>query len=363
MSGEVYKKMLEVMVKRGGLYSGADLPEFYALVEELFTPEEADVNNALPRQPVTAADLATQMGREAGQVKPLLEQMANKGLCSTFWDGKERYYSGVPFMPGVFEYQFLPGRVTDRDRRIAELIHAYKKAYTAAKGERRTTFPLTRVITVDRKIQAGNVIHTYDQVATYIEKYDTVGVGTCFCRHAARLRGEDVHAMPMEVCMWFGRGAEFAVERLGGRRLSKEEARALLDRAEEAGLLHMSRNTSEDIDFLCNCDRWHCEVIKGVLKHPKPGLVFNSGFAPRIDGDACTGCGICIDRCPPGALKKDDGDVPKADMDRCFGCAVCASGCPENAIVMEAKPDRPEPPRTVKDLVTKVKSQPAQREA
>lgn len=360
MSAEVYRKMVEVMTKRGGAYGGLDIPEFYAMVEELFTPEEAEVNNALPRQPVTAGDVAKQMGKEVGQVKPLLEQMANKGLCSTFWDGKDRYYVGAPLMPGIFEYQFLPGRVGERDKRIAGLIHDYKKAYAAAGKGRKTAFPLTRVITVDRKIRAGNGIHTYDQVATYIEKYEAIGVGTCFCRHAAQLRGEDVHGMPMEVCMWFGRGAEFAVERLGGRRLNKEEARKLLDDAEEAGLVHMSRNTSEDIDFLCNCDRWHCEVVTEVLKHPKPGLVFNSGFAPRIDRERCRGCGICIDRCPSGALAMDAQDLPVADMDRCFGCAVCASGCPENAILMEAQPNRPEPPRTVKDLVAKIKSQPAQ---
>jgi Pyruvate/2-oxoacid:ferredoxin oxidoreductase delta subunit len=362
MSTEVYRNMIEVMMKRGGNYSGLDVPEFYALVEELFNPEEAEINNALPRQPITAADMAKQMGKESGRVEALLEQMADKGLCSTFLEGEKRYYLGVPFMPGIFEYQFLPGRIGDRDKRIAELIHNYKKAYVAAKGERKTAFPVTRVITVDRKIQAGNVIHTYDQVATYIDKYDTVGAGSCFCRHAARLRGEDVHGMPMEVCMWFGRGAEFAVERLGGRRLSKNEARELLDRAEEAGLVHMSRNTSEDIDFLCNCDRWHCEVIKAVLKHPKPGHVFNSGFAPRVDRDRCDGCGMCIDRCPPGALAMDDDGVPSADMDRCFGCAVCASGCPENAIFMEAKPNRLEPPKTVKDLVAKIKSQPPQQQ-
>ena len=38
---EVYKQLLEVMKKRRGGYSGMDIPEFYALVEELFTPEEA----------------------------------------------------------------------------------------------------------------------------------------------------------------------------------------------------------------------------------------------------------------------------------------------------------------------------------
>jgi hypothetical protein len=41
---------------------------------------------------------------------------------------------------------------------------------------------------------------------------------------------------------------------------------------------------------------------------------------------------------------------------------VCASGCPENAIFMEAKPNRLEPPKTIKDLVAKIKSQPPQQQ-
>jgi Pyruvate/2-oxoacid:ferredoxin oxidoreductase delta subunit len=192
-------------------------------------------------------------------------------------------------------------------------------------------------------------------VATYIDKYDFVGVGTCYCRHAARLRGEDVHGMPMEVCMWFGKAAEYTIERLGGRRLSKPEAMALLDQAEEAGLVHMSRNTSDEIDFLCNCDRWHCEVIKGVLQQPKPGWVFNSGFQPVADPEICTGCEICIGRCPAEALAMDDRNLPQANLDRCFGCALCASGCPEAAIAMNAKPGFQAPPQNVTDLVSALK--------
>ncbi len=103
-------------------------------------------------------------------------------------------------------------------------------------------------------------------MATYVDKYDTVGVGTCFRRHAARLRDDDTHDMPMEVCFLFGQSAEYLIERLGGRRVNKEEAREILDQTEEAGLVHMTRNTTEDITFMCNCDRWHCEVIPGILK-------------------------------------------------------------------------------------------------
>ncbi len=356
MPAQVYKDMLGVMMKRGGPYSGAELPEFYELMEELFTPEEAQINNALPRQPITAAELAKQMNRGEEETRALLEVMADKGLCSTFVKGADRFYQGAPFMPGIFEYAFIPGGVSEREKKIARLIHAYKEAFLAAKGAPKAGFPLARVITVDRKIRAGNRIHTYDQVKTYIDKYETIGVGSCFCRHAARLRGEDIHGMPIDVCMWFGERAEFAVERLGGRKLSKQEALEVLNRSEEAGLIHMSRNTTEEIDFLCNCDRWHCDVVTQILKHPKPGVLFNSGFAPQVDPGRCSGCGVCIERCPPEALKAGEGGIPGVDLERCFGCAVCASGCPEEAIEMEAKPGWPEPPKTVKDLITALKA-------
>jgi Pyruvate/2-oxoacid:ferredoxin oxidoreductase delta subunit len=351
MKRQVYEQMVEVMGKRGGPYSGMDIPEFYELVEELFSPEEAEINNALSRKPALVSDIAGQTGRPEAEVRALLDGMAEKGLCGTFLTEGKRYYQGIPFMPGVFEYQFIGGRSGEREKRIAGLINAYKEAYHAVKGDRKITFPLTRVIPVDRKIGVKNAIHTYDQVATYIDKYDTICVGSCYCRLSAKLRDEDVHDMPIEVCMWFGKMGENAIEKLGGRRVSKEEARKLLDATEEAGLVHMSRNTSEDIDFMCNCDRWHCDVIKGVLRQPKPGLIFNSGFQPRFDKERCIACETCLDRCPPQALTMGEEGVPVVNLDRCFGCAVCATGCEQEAIAMEGKPGFPEPPKTVQELV------------
>ena len=212
------------------------------------------------------------------------------------------------------------------------------------------------MIPVARTIKAGNVIHTYDQVMTYIEKYDSIGVGTCYCRQAARLRGENIHGMPLEVCMWFGEIAEHIIGRLGGRRISKQEAKDILDRCEEAGLLHMSRNTTEDIDFLCNCDRWHCQVVSNVLKQPKPSLAFNSGFQPVFDSERCISCETCIERCPPQALAMDENNAQVVNADLCFGCGMCATGCPEDAISMEAKPGFPAPPKTAKELAAAFRS-------
>lgn len=356
MTQEVYKQMLAVMQQRRGPYAGLDIPEFYALVEALFTPQEAAVNNVMSRKPSKAAEIAAALGKGEEAIEPILEAMADKGLCKTFKRDGIRYYQGEPFMPGIFEYQFIPGKITPKDKKIARLIHDYKTAFETAKGETKMTFPVARVITVDRTIEAGNTVHTYDQVSTYIGKYESIAVGTCFCRHAARLRDEDVHNMPMDVCMWFGDMAAYAIERLGAAQMSKEEALKVLDRAEAAGLVHMSRNTTEDIDFICNCDRWHCDVIKGVLKQPRPALFFNSGFQPRFDPDLCTACETCIERCPPEALVMGDNEVPEVNLDRCFGCAVCATGCPSDAITMEAKDGFPAPPRDPGELISSLKA-------
>jgi Pyruvate/2-oxoacid:ferredoxin oxidoreductase delta subunit len=356
MTRKVYREMLEVMKSRGGPYAGADIPEFFALVEELFTPEEAEMNNALTRKPVASAEIAQRIGKGENEAKEILERMADNGLCGVITASGIRLYQGILFMPGIFEYHFIGGRETERHARIAELIHAYKKAYRATQGVQKTTYPVVRVIPVARTIRADNVIHTYDQVLTYIDKYDRIGVGACYCRQAAKLRGEDIHGIPLEVCMWFGDIAEHIIERLGGRRVTKQEAKEILDRAEEAGLIHMSRNTTEDIEFMCNCDRWHCEVVANVLRQPKPSQVFNSGFQPAFDSDLCVSCQTCIERCPPQALTMGEDDVPVRNDDLCFGCGVCATGCPEEAISMVAKPDFPVPPKNVRELVTALKS-------
>jgi Pyruvate/2-oxoacid:ferredoxin oxidoreductase delta subunit len=350
MSEDVYKQLLQVMQKRGGGYAGMDIPEFYEMVEVLFTPAEAEVNNAMPKTPVTAKDMAGIMGREEKEVEKVLESMAGKGLCLAVTMDQTRYYQTARFMPGIFEFQFMPGKTSERDKKIAEVIHTYKKAFDRNIDRSKPSFPSVRVITVDALVQAGNQVHTYDQVQSFIDQNEHIAVATCYCRHAAMLRGEDTHGMPNDVCMQFGLWAQFAVERLGARKVNKQEARQVLDRAEEAGLIHMSQNVTEGITFLCNCDRWHCFAVKDALAKPKPGLFFNSGFEPVFDPNLCTACGICLDRCPPQALTMGDENLPLVNPDRCFGCAVCATGCPTQAIAMVNKPDFPAPPRDAKAL-------------
>jgi len=350
MSDPVYKRLCKTMARRGGLYQGVDIPEFYELVETLFTPEEAALSNVMPKGFNTAGAIATELGKDELYISYILEEMANKGLCVGVKIKGEMVYGGPPFVPGIFEFQFMRGTSTERDKKVAKLIKNYKAAYDRGLEQPKEAFPVARVITIDRTIGAGNTIHTYDQIKTYVEKYNRLAVTTCYCRHQAKLvDASDNCEKPNEVCMQFGVGAQFVIDRGMGRKVTREEALEILRRSEAAGLVHATFNRQE-IDFLCNCCSCHCVMIKKALAFPKPGLVMNSGFQPTWNKDLCTACETCIDRCPMSALYMGDADLPVLNLDLCIGCGICATGCPEKAIAMVAKEGFPAPPLDRKAL-------------
>ena len=350
MSEQVYHDMVEIMGRRGLGFAGKDIPEFYPLVEALFTPEEAAINNAMPQKTFTAAEMAEIMGMSEAEIAPKLKTMADKALCQSFLKGDLRLFRAAPFVPGILEFVFISGGETERDKKLAKLIYAYKEAFTA-ESPMVVPFPMQRVITVDETVEAGNKVHTYDQAKTYIEQNDKIAVGTCYCRHAAHLRGEDTHGMPMQACLFFDRMADYSVESLNAKIITKQEAYDLLDECSKAGLVHQTSNVTDKIGYMCNCDKWHCYSIKIFLQQAVPSAVFNSGFEPKFDPDKCTACETCIERCPAIALEMGENDLPVVDLNRCFGCAVCATGCDDETITMVTKAGFEPPPKDNTELM------------
>jgi NAD-dependent dihydropyrimidine dehydrogenase PreA subunit len=53
---------------------------------------------------------------------------------------------------------------------------------------------------------------------------------------------------------------------------------------------------------------------------------------PIIDLTKCNGCGVCIERCPTGALAMQSERPFMARPDLCSYCATCEDACPTGAI-------------------------------
>ena len=58
----------------------------------------------------------------------------------------------------------------------------------------------------------------------------------------------------------------------------------------------------------------------------------------RIDGNLCTGCGICVEQCPMDVLRLDASTAsPRAVimyLRDCQSCALCEEECPEGAVTV-----------------------------
>ncbi|MCK4584894.1 4Fe-4S binding protein, partial [candidate division WOR-3 bacterium] len=104
--------------------------------------------------------------------------------------------------------------------------------------------------------------------------------------------------------------------------------------------------------FVCGCAHWPADITESISqalgaasKAAIPLLMGKVTVEPIIsyvDEDKCSGCGICEENCPYGAIKKDP-EKKKATVTAviCKGCGICATNCPEQAIsIKHYKPEQ-----------------------
>jgi len=72
---------------------------------------------------------------------------------------------------------------------------------------------------------------------------------------------------------------------------------------------------------------------------------------PWVDNEKCVGCGICIEKCPVGAISMVN-EKARINMKECIHCGICHSVCPQEAV----EHDSEKIPDDVKENVEMTKS-------
>ena len=309
------------------------------LLERLFTEEEAELFLQLSPLLENPKDVARRLNRDPDQLIEMLEQMAKKGLLFRKRKGKSVRYSAVPYVVGIFEFQL---------RRMDEGFARDHEAYfETAFGRTIQSFqtPVLRTIPVNRQLVADYPVAPFEDVIQIIESQEKIAVAPCICRTTAHLVGKGCDKL-QENCFSFGSHAEYYVENGMGRYITIDEAKAIVRKNEEEGLVMQPFN-SKKVGGMCSCCGDCCGVLRSLKMHPAPAKMVQSNYYARVDEAECTACETCLDRCQIDAIDVTDG-LAVIDLERCIGCGLCVTTCPTDAIELIKKPEDQlyDPPKT-----------------
>lgn len=324
--------------------------KFVELLKTLFTEDEATVGADMPILPTPLPAIAENLGRDEQELNPILESMANKGLVYHRDQEGVDIYSLFPLVPGIFELQFMKGEVSEHTRNLARI---FEEMYDTGWAEDlfASKTQLARVVIMEQEIPSGVEVFPYEKVSKFIDESDYLALSVCYCRHEKELLGKSC-GRPKDTCLTFGRFAKYVVERGFGRHITKQEAYKILDMSEAEGLVHLSDNNQNRINFICNCCGCCCGILGGITRLHKPHAVATSHFVVSIDGDTCVACEACVDRCHFDALTVNE--VSEVDPEKCLGCGLCNMVCPTESLSMVRREEIIEPKRDLRELMTTI---------
>ena len=334
--GDVYLKLAE----RWGYPNSS---RFLQILETIMTPEEGTLLFGLPAS--TPEELAKRLNTDEESVKTKLHELARRGLVII---GKRGY--AAPIALGQLHdaslssaEEHIPPEVYDlwKDFYYAELregsVDILTREWLTAEG-----LPYMRVLPAWKAIEASPAIRPEqvlpcEDMREILKRAEKRAVVACPCRRVLRECDN-----PLGVCLQLNRTAEYAINRgAAERELSVAEAIAIMEEAEEAGLVHTVGNSVVTQRVICNCCRCCCALIDALVYYEKLHEGMSpSRFRASVDEELCTGCQDCVERCPFGAIEMRRSASSRklkaaVDTEKCMGCGVCVFNCSPGALTLE----------------------------
>jgi len=323
------------------------------ILKELFTEAEAEILSHFKKPLMDQAspiEIAQRSGKPIENVIETLNSLAERGLMFKMGKSRKRAKFAIwPTVIGIFEFTFSNPKIYSEEKlkRLARLFDNYLNRYIIPTAYA-SNYPFPRVLpskTSEKIIEINEdlgiitqKVLPFEEVEELINQYTVFSVMPCSCRTKAAALGYP-NKMPIDVCMTLDMAAIFFIENGMGKRLTKEEALDLLVKCEKMGLVHCTLNAQKP-DFICNCDKEHCGILKGISKFHRMGGLALSNFRVKIDESKdCTECYRCVDLCPTHAIFPSIGEGGKFNLelkdDLCIGCGICSTNCSSKRLILE----------------------------
>ena len=327
----------------------------------LFTETEAFVASRFPLMEATLEELCQRTGMIADELQPVLESMADKGIIMDMPYGDTTYYLLMPGLIGFFEFTFMKRRTDIPMEKLARLMsdyfHSKESQYLEFFGSKTQ---LTRSLVYDEAIPVNSVITPYESAREIVKNASFGAVSICHCRHKREHEGETCRkGAPVEgMCISLGTGAQFLARRGFAEPKSTGELLAVIDRAHELKLTHVTDNIRNKPSFICNCCGCCCEIMAGVQMGFYNG-VGKTSYLACVDAERCDYCGACFTACNVKAIRPRKGNrrnlrIAEVSTDICLGCGACVSVCGNQAIRMVQRHRYRKPPGTKRCMFMKM---------
>jgi electron transport complex protein RnfB len=325
MSDAGYEALANALDRLPNGYPRTDSGVEILILRKIFSAEEAALASLLGREPEPSDSIAARACISSREARHALENMARRGLVWATKNDQGLVFRLAPFVVGIYEAQ-----VDSMDHELAHLFEDYM-AQGGAKGIMGPLPSLHRVVPARGSVKSERIM-PYDEVKALLLGAKTFSVRNCICRKERELNGHRSCSFPLENCLSMSPSPRPA--RPGD--ISKEEAVAVLNQAEEVGLVHTVSNVLAGASYVCNCCGCCCGILRGITEYGLEHSVAAANYRASVNPDACTGCDACVDRCQVEALSLRDSTAA-VDAERCIGCGLCVTGCPAEAVTLERK--------------------------
>ncbi|MHA1489089.1 MAG: DUF362 domain-containing protein [Promethearchaeota archaeon] len=365
MSEKLWYKAARTIVKAGKMpFPISDT--LFELLQVIMTEEQAKFISIFKKPSLNIDQIKVKTDLDDDSLDKMLNSLMEKGIVVGVLSrrtGKMIYRLLGPF-PGLFEYTFMRGETTERDKKLVllfeklfdEMSEGTQKNYDNMVIQYKKFPPIVRIVPVEEEIEEIPVdkVLPHEEASKIVDKYNDIALVHCYCRHEKDLAGDPCKITNERLnCFLLGKSAQFAIEHKFGKPVLKEEAKKIIKKSSDEGLVHKAfhvhLNPELEEEAICNCCKCCCGIFTLYYKGVMPYHCY-SCYTPRVKEDDCIGCGTCVERCPMETIDLEDG-IAVINEEKCIGCGVCAHLCPEKAIELERTGNREVfiPPLKIKD--------------